>query len=86
MMIQVGQLVTTPGARADFTNDFMEQCLARHMTGDFGDLDEEDLETNRRAVSSNGRLLSAYKKGEKTLWVITEAGGQVTTFLLPSEY
>jgi hypothetical protein len=61
--------------------------LNRHEYGDWGELDEEDIDTNNQALMYGNRLLSAYKTklGEK-LWVITEADRSVTTLLLPDEY
>jgi hypothetical protein len=86
MMSSIGQLVSTPGARDRFDDDFMTASLARHMNGDWGDLDDEDKASNNAALATGGRLLSAYKKGSDTLWIITEADLSVTTLLLPSEY
>ncbi|CAG9184114.1 Type I restriction endonuclease subunit M [Cupriavidus respiraculi] len=61
--------------------------LARHVTGDWGDLCEEDRRANESAVSKGGRLHSAYRIGDgPRLWVITEADRSITTLLLPTEY
>jgi hypothetical protein len=64
-----------------------KRCLARHVTGDWGELEDEDRAANEAAVAEGTRLLSAYTvaSGEK-LWVITEWDRSVTTFLLPEEY
>ena len=61
--------------------------LARHITGDWGDLCEEDVAENRLSVEQGFRILSSYEleTGEK-IWLITEADRSATTFLLPSEY
>jgi hypothetical protein len=61
--------------------------LRRHVIGDWGDLGAEDWEANYEAVTSGGRLLSAYvvREGEQ-LWIITEADRSSTTILLPEEY
>lgn len=65
----------------------LNQYLARHLSGDWGDLCEEDRELNDQSVTSGGRLLSSYKvKPGVAIWVITEWDRSVTTFLLPSEY
>jgi hypothetical protein len=86
---EFGQLAATPGAlealeESGQTPDFF---LARHVGGDWGDVDREDLALNGQALVDGSRLLSAYRtlKGKK-LWVITEADRSVTTILLPSEY
>ena len=61
--------------------------LFRHLTGDWGEVDEEDAAANDRCVKKGCRLLSSYKtkKGVK-LWVITEWDRSATTLLLPEEY
>ena len=50
------------------------EFLVRHLSGDWGDLDEEDRSLNDAAVIDGSRILSAYttRKGER-LWIITEA-------------
>lgn len=85
----LGRSVVTPGAERALM-DSEENCywfLARHMIGDWGDLDPEDVQTNEDAVKCGLRILSAYKtsKGVK-IWVITESDRSVTTILLPEEY
>ena len=48
------------------------------MTGDWGDLDEEDQPVNDAALIDGSRILSAYvtRKGVR-IWVITEAVNEV---------
>ncbi len=57
-----------------------------HVTGDWGDLGEEDEKENDFSVKRGFRILSAYGRGEKRLWIITEADRSVTTILRPDEY
>lgn len=91
----LGQVVSTRGALAACTAELMQQCLARHLKGDWGCVSAEDKESNDEAVTEGLRLLSAYPIdpakpsegfGENTLWIITEADRSATTFLLPEEY
>ncbi len=54
-----------------------------------GTLDQEDWNTNQRALKFGDRLLSSYDidaGGESRLWIITEADRSSTTLLLPSDY
>ena len=60
--------------------------LSRHVTGDWGDLGEEDKQENELSVRKGFRILSAYGKGDRKLWVITEADRSVTTILRPDDY
>lgn len=61
--------------------------LLRHVTGDWGDLDEHDCQENELSVVQCFRLFSSYTLSNGTkLWIITEADRSATTLLLPSEY
>jgi hypothetical protein len=62
------------------------QLLHRHVTGDWGDLDEEDRKESDLSVQKGYRILSAYGKGERKLWIITESDRSVTTIFRPDEY
>ena len=85
----LGQVVGTPGcleALAE-SNQTASVFLDRHVTGDWGDLDEEDRKLNDEAVKDESRIFSAYHttKGVK-IWCITEADRSSTCLLLPEEY
>jgi len=92
---ELGMIVSTPGALAACSVERITQCLARHLTADWGCVDTADAEANNEALSSGDRLLSAYPInpakpsegfGENALWIITEADRSATTVLLPDEY
>ena len=84
-----GELVITPGCLQAFhtSMDRIVPFLIRHVSGDWGDLDEDDRRANDNALLHGLRLLSAYTLSDGTrFWVITESDRSVSTFLLPSEY
>jgi hypothetical protein len=85
----LGQVVATPGALEALSHAEQDplDLITRHVTGDWGDLEDEDKAENELSVGRNLRIFSAYKlaSGGK-LWVITEADRSATTLLLPSEY
>jgi hypothetical protein len=88
-LFPLGHIVMTPGA-AELGMDF-RPLLARHASGDWGDLDDFDARQNNTAVKEGYRILSAYgvktEDGEtERIWIITEADRSATTILLPSEY
>ena len=88
-LFELGQVVATPGALdALAAAGVMHTALvARHIAGDFGDLCEEDKQSNQEALADGNRIFSAYTlPTRKRIWVITEADRSVTTLLLPSEY
>lgn len=62
--------------------------LRRHLSGDWGDLDDVDWRRNDAALKSGEeRLFSVYKlESGIELWIITEWDRSVTTLMFPSEY
>ncbi len=85
----LGHVVITPGALEAFhtAGDRIVPFLLRHVSGDWGELDEHDRKENEFSLRKGFRLLSAYRLSDGTkFWVITEADRSATTFLLPEEY
>ena len=60
--------------------------LFRHLTGDWGDVDEFDKQQNDLAVKDGSGILSAYQTPAGKLRLITESDRSATTFLLSDEY
>jgi hypothetical protein len=89
---RLGAIVATPGAieRMERHGIDARQLLARHSTGDWGDIDPEDVGVNEEALRCEGRLLSVYgtktEGADTTIWIITEADRSVTTALRPEDY
>ena len=85
----LGQTYMTPGAEEALmlAGQTGIEFLRRHMSGDFGDVSNEDLRENELSLRQSFRVLSAYRTatGQK-LWIITEADRSSTTILLPDEY
>ncbi len=88
-LFELGDVVGTAGAIQAIieAEQVPVELLLRHVTGDRGDLEDEDKKENDLSVKEGFRILSAYEldTGEK-VWVITEWDRSVTTFILPSEY
>ncbi len=84
----LGQLVATPAALDVLTSQGMSprSLLARHVAGDFGDLEDEDMKANRDAIDHGSRVFSSYDLPAGKVWVITEADRSSTCVLLPSDY
>ena len=86
--LPLGKVLATPGA-LQLLRDAGEDpsgYLARHVSGDWGELDAHDRRANERSLERGWRVLSSYTVGEGRVWVITEADRSVTTILLPDEY
>jgi hypothetical protein len=90
-----GQTVATPGVLEICNPHHLQICLYRHSRGDWGNICDEDKESNDFAVTAGNRTLSAYPidpdqpclgYADNRFWIITEADRSVTTALLPSEY
>ena len=82
----LGRLVITATAAARLTGDEVADAIVRHARGDWGDLGPADAADNDLALREGLRLLSAYGRGERRFWIITEADRSVTTVLLPNDY
>ena len=85
----LGQIVATPGALEllEENGQAAAEFIARHHSGDWGNLDEHDRQANNDALKDGSRLFSAYKvKNDHKIWVITEADRSSTCVLLPSDY
>lgn len=85
----LGQVVATPGALAALEQHQISPLtlVSRHVRADFGDIDQEDWQTNLAALRYAQRIVSAYAIAPDTvIWIITEADRSATTLLLPSEY
>lgn len=86
-LFDLGAIFMTQGASEALNPAQALDLLLRHVSGDDGNLDDEDKATNREAIKHGMRILSAYEapNGER-VWIITEASRAMTTLLLPSEY
>jgi hypothetical protein len=86
--LHLGRLMATPGALKLLTEARAHpfDYLARHATGDWGELCAFDRRQNEIALREGYRVLSSYPVGRECVWIITEADRSITTILLPEEY
>ena len=84
---QPGAVFTTIGATHAASHRELTEMVRRHLSGDWGDLCDEDKKANDAALTHGQRILSSYKSasGEK-LWVETTADRSSTCVMTPSEY
>ncbi len=90
---RLGKLMMTAGVNDKVAEnpefaEFVTKSLARHATGDWGNMSKEDKAENNLALKEgNLRIFSAYENpGLPKIWIITEADRSVTTILFPEEY
>lgn len=85
----LGQTVSTPAALVAFNDAGQTPTLFlnRHVSGDWGEVCDDDKAANDNALLHGERILSAYRtaKGVK-IWIITEADRSSTCILLPEEH
>lgn len=92
IQFSLGRVVASPGSleALQTANQSPSEFLDRHVSGDWGDLCEEDREANELALKNGDRILSSYHLNDDTkIWIITEADRSaptITTILLPEEY
>jgi hypothetical protein len=83
---ELGQVVITPNALESLKHADVCQALARHQSGDWGEVCPEDRAENELSLREGFRLLSVYRSGPVKFWVITEADRSSTCVLLPEDY
>ena len=93
----MGQVVVTSSIKSLMSSDlsfhtFIYTSLMRHQEGDWGEVGEEDHESNEMALITGRRLFSVYDcsashsvHGDR-IYIITEADRSVTTVLWAAEY
>jgi hypothetical protein len=84
---ELGTCFITPEAKQELVEgEYPPECLfIRHRQGDWGDVDDEGIVANNRALVFGGRVFSTYTiEGSKFL-VITLADRSSTTIMLSSE-
>jgi hypothetical protein len=90
LLFHPGLIVGTPGAIALLEGSHISpaELVSRHLSGDWGTIDEHDRLENDFAVENGLRIMSVYEMPDsgEVVWIITECDRSVTTLLLPEEY
>lgn len=80
-------IVVSPGALGALLQRDIADAIARHKSGDWGNVYPEDRAANNLAIVEGTRLLSAYSDNSgNEFFIITEADRSRTTVLLSTEY
>ena len=70
----------------EINNKTAIELITRHVTGDWGDLCEEDKQLNEEAIQGEYRIFSCYLLADEKIYIITEYDRSLTTVMLASEY
>ena len=85
--VPLGRVVITAHAQDMLADADINAALARHQSGDWGEVSGSDWRMNDGALKFGERILSVYTgKGGKRFWVITEADRSYTTVMMPDDY
>jgi len=99
VLFELGQLVATAGVAEAMSSCeafaiFVMNCLKRYVQGDWGEMEQGDIDMNNESVRfDDGRILASYDMPADIpidyadkVWIITEWDRSVTTILFPDEY
>lgn len=82
-----GSVVMTKAVSIEFPSEVCMKYLARHLSGDWGDMTEYDKKLNDEALATGqDRIFSSYETEYGKLWIITEWDRSYTTLLTPDDY
>lgn len=82
----LGRLIITTNASEQLPLQAVNAALARHASGDWGELSASDAKQNAYALIHGSRLFSVYASSAGRFWIITEADRSATTILMPEDY
>ena len=88
-LFSLGKVLLTSATNAMFCEGSLDvsELINRHVSGDWSDMCDDDIESNKDAIANGFRVFSSYKLSEsQNIWIITEADRSITTILLPDEY
>lgn len=84
---QLGRVTVTAHAQDILSGTDINTGLARHQSGDWGEVSKSDWRANDSALKAGNRILSAYTgRGGRRFWIITEADRSYTTVMMPEDY
>jgi hypothetical protein len=91
-LFPLGRIVATAAVAAEVPQDVITSLIDRHVTGDFGDLEQDDKDANVAALDPGNpdRILSAYHVDvggqRRKIYVQTEWDRSYTTVMYAEEY
>ena len=84
-LFPLGRVVATRNALPTLTPEEIATAIARHASGDWGEVGPDDWAENELSLKEGFRLFSVYRARDQKFWIITEADRSATTVLLPED-
>lgn len=81
-LFELGQIVKTKSIDENVEPSKIASLIRNHITGDFGFLENQDIDANKDAVQKGDRVFSAYMVQGQKIYIITECDRSITTVLL----
>ena len=85
-LFPIGRVVATRNALWTLTPEEIGAAIARHASGDWGEVGPDDWAENELSLKEGFRLFSVYRARDQKFWIITESDRSATTVLLPEDY
>jgi hypothetical protein len=85
-LFKLGVITATAAVSESLSHEKILGLVRQHVTGDFGCICNEDIDSNHAAIKHGDRVLSSYMVNGEKLYVITEHDRSVTTVLFADEY
>ncbi len=84
--VDAGRVFATPETLSCVHVDDLFDSFVRHISGDWGDVSEEDRKANDKAIEFSSRIRSSYadRHGIR-FWIITAADRRSTTIRLTAD-
>ena len=61
-------------------------ALELYWNNDWGEASEESKRMNDEALTTKDGIMGVYSIGDEKIWIITDAGHELTTVLFPDDY
>ncbi len=87
--LELGAVFVTPKASRALmeAGESADEFLARHESGDWGEVGSADWKENGLSLCKGFRVFSIYTLStSEAIWIITQPDRSATTILLPEEY
>lgn len=84
---RLGQIITTPNARAKVSRKDIAAALLRHLRSVCGDSNGGGRRHGKETSLEGCRMLTAYRASNGTrFWIISESNQSLTRVLMPEDY